>query len=362
MDERMDDIRAVMDAAGSDRATLLGVSEGGPMSIMFAASAPERVTGLVLFGSFPRFSWAPDYPWGVTDEDQAKFLHVIDKYWGEGRVIGYFNPGMLEDPEDKARMARFERLAASPGSVADLVRANALTDVRPAMSAVHVPTTVIHRVNDPVIDPGAGRLIADSIAGARFVELAGRSHSPWVGDVDALVDEIEEFVTGSRGVAAADRVLATVLFTDIVESTASAVDAGDAAWRRTLDDHDRMVRRQLERHRGREVNTTGDGFIATFDGPARAIRCAQAIASGAAGLGLAVRAGVHTGEVEVRGADVGGVAVHIGARVAALAGGGEVLVSSTVRDLTAGSGITFEDKGDHELKGVPGTFRLLAAH
>lgn len=361
LEDRMDDIRAVMDAVGSERATLFGASEGGLLATLFAATFPERVTSLILFGAMAKFTPAPGYPWGFDEDMFDIAMQMLESHWGTGITLYLFGPSRIGDKELKKWCGRFERLAASPGAVLELMKMNAATDVRHALPAVSSPTLVLHRTGDVTVPIAVGRYLAENIPGAKFVELAGSDHMIWLGDTESVLGEVEEFLTGARAEVEPERVLATVLFTDIVSSTESAFRLGDRRWADVLAQHDALVRRQFERFRGREVKTTGDGFLATFDGPARAIRCAQAIVDGVRSLGLEVRAGLHTGECEVDGEQVGGIAVHLGKRVADEAAPNEVLVSSTVRDLVAGSGIDFEDRGAHELKGVPGVWQLLAA-
>jgi pimeloyl-ACP methyl ester carboxylesterase len=358
LEQRMDDVRAVMDAVGSERAAVFGASEGGPLSLLFSATYPERTTALILYGSFPVRKASPDYPWGLTPEQRTEFVEAVEREWGKGADSAVRNPSV--DERFAEWFATLCRMSASPGAALTLLRMNFEIDVRAILPAIRVPTLILHRVGDLRVNVGNSRYLAEHIPGAKYVELPGSDHYMWVGDDDPVTDEIEEFLTGARHAAEPDRVLATVLFTDIVGSTERAAVLGDRRWRELLDDHDAAVRRALARFRGREVKTTGDGFLATFDGPARAVRCASAVVEAVRALGLDVRAGVHTGEVELMGDDVGGIAVHIGARVAAEAGAGEVLVSSTVRDLVAGSGLAFEDRGARTLKGVPGEWRLLA--
>jgi pimeloyl-ACP methyl ester carboxylesterase len=360
LEQRMDDVRAVMDAAGSQRAALLGVSEGGPMSLLFAATYPDRTSALVLYGSYARRSWAPDHPFGHTEEEWRTMIEAIEKSWGDSAANDVRAPGAAEDKPYRQWWATYQRLAASPGAAVAVMEMNKEIDVRPVLPAVRVPTLVLHRTGDRAIRPEQARYLADHIPGSRHVEFPGIDHTPWVGDSDAILDEIEEFLTGARHEPESDRVLATVLFADIVGSTERAAALGDRKWRDVLDGYYSVARRELTRFRGREVDTAGDGFFASFDGPARGIRCAQAIAAGVRPLGIEVRAGLHTGECEVIGDKVGGIAVHIGARVAGRAGAGEVLVSSTVKDLVAGSGLRFEERGAHVLKGVPGEWRLFA--
>jgi class 3 adenylate cyclase len=361
-EDRMDDIRAVMDTVGCERAALVGVSEGGPLTLLFAATYPERATGLVLWDTFARVLVAPDYEIGAAPELADRLVDHLVSEWGTGRALPVIVAG-IDDPALVALTARLERAAATPNSVREVMLRNSEIDVRSALPAVSAPTLVVHRRGDIIVPPAHGRYLADGIDGARYVELPGDWHvNTTPGAEDDAFDVIQEFLTGRRHEApvAVDRVLKTILFTDIVDSTARAAAEGDRRWRDLLDAHDAAMRRALDRHRGEEVKTTGDGFLAAFDGPGRAISCAQAVASDARELGLEVRAGLHTGECEVRGDDLAGIAVHIGARVSSLAGPGEVLVTSTVRDLVAGSGIEFDERGMHELKGVPGEWRVLA--
>jgi class 3 adenylate cyclase len=358
LETRMDDVRAVMDAARSERAALLGYSEGGPMSCLFAATYPERTTALVLYGTYAkRQDPDDDYPWVMTRDVRLAYADELERTWGEEADLGTMAPNA---DEAMVRWWRSRaRASASPGAARDLILMNSQIDVRSILPSIRVPALVLHRAGDRDSRVDEGRYIAQRIPGARFVELVGDDHVPWIR-ADEVVDEVEEFLTGVRRGPESDRVLATVLFTDIVGSTERAVDLGDRGWRGLLDAHHGVVRRELERWRGREVDTAGDGFLATFDGPARAIRCACAIRDAVRTLGIDIRAGLHTGEVELAGDDVRGIAVHTGARVSASAGPGEVLVSSTVKDLVAGSGLDFEERGEHELKGVPGTWRLYA--
>jgi pimeloyl-ACP methyl ester carboxylesterase len=365
LETRMDDVRAVMDAVGSTRAAIVGISEGAPMSILFAATYPQRTTALVLMGSFARLLWAPDYPWGLTEEeyrqeaegDQQLFLSSRDE--AEKAIIEF-----LGGYEEEARLLTdYFRHSASPGAVLALSRMNRDIDVRHVLPAIRVPTLMIHGENDHLPIAGA-RWTAEQIPGARLVELPGARHVPLGAALDATAEAVEGFLREVWESGAweeePERVLATVLFTDIVGSSEKAVTLGDRAWRELLERHHELVRRQLVRFRGREVDTAGDGFFASFDGPARAIRCACTIVESMPELGLDIRAGLHTGECELVDGKVAGVAVHTGARVAANAQPGEVLVSSTVRDLVAGSGIAFKDCGGFELKGIPGKWQLYA--
>jgi pimeloyl-ACP methyl ester carboxylesterase len=358
LEERMDDVRAVMDAAGSQRAAIFGSSEGGLMSVLFSATSPERIEALITLAIYATRLRSPDYPWAPKPEARAVEIEEIERTWGGEMDISNLAPSA--DEAFKRRAVAYLRRSASPGAAVALLRMNSQIDVREVLPTIRVPTLVLQRVDDRDVNVEEGRWIARQIPGAKYVELPGDEHLIWAGDVDAVVDEVEEFLTGRRPVHEPDRVLATVLFTDIVGSTERATEVGDRRWRELLDQHHSLVRRQLERFDGREVDTAGDGFLATFDGPARAIRCADSLRVGVRALGLEIRAGLHTGECEVVGDGVRGIAVHTGARVAALAGTGEVLVSSTVKDLVAGSGIEFEDRGTHELKGVPGEWRLYA--
>jgi class 3 adenylate cyclase len=358
LEERMDDVRAVMDAAGSESAALFGSSEGGLMSVLFAATFPERTEALVTLAIYAKRLWSPDYPWAPTPEARAAEIEAIERTWGGEMDISTLAPSA--DEAFKRRAVAYLRRSASPGAAVALLRMNSQIDVRHVLPTIRVPTLVLQRVEDRDVNVEEGRWIAQQIPGAKYVELPGDEHLIWAGDVDAVVDEVEEFLTGRRPVPEPDRILATVLFTDIVGSTERASEVGDRRWRELLERHHTLVRTQLGRFHGRELDTAGDGFFAAFDGPARAIRCARAIREAVRELGLEVRAGLHTGECELVGDKMAGVAVNTGARVAALAEPGEVLVSSTVKDLVAGSGIEFDDRGTHDLKGVPGEWRLYA--
>ena len=363
LEQRMDDVRAVMDAVGSERAALFGVSEGGPMSILFAATYPERATALVLYGTYAKRAWAEDYPFGWRDEEWAAFFANVESHWGtpRGLNLDIWAPSIARDEHAQGEMAAYMRTAASPGAVRAVMQMNREIDVRHVLPAVRVPTLIVHRTGDRNIAIQHARYIAEHIPGARLVELPGDDHMPWLGDSDVLLDEVEEFLTGVRHGPDPDRVLATVLFTDIVGATERAAELGDRKWRDLLARHHSLVRRELHRFRGREIDTAGDAFFATFDGPARAIRCAGAIREAMTSLGLTIRVGLHTGECEVMDEKVTGIAVHIGARVLSHAAPGEVLVTSTVKDLVAGSGLSFVEHGVYALKGVPGAWRLFAA-
>lgn len=360
LEERMDDVRAVMDAAGSQKASFFGYSEGGPMSILFSATYPERTTALILYGSYARRVRTADHPYGMSTEAFDAFIARLEQEWGGPAAIDVFAPSLANDPAARESFANYLRQAASPGAVVDIMRMNREIDVRPILPVIRVPALVLHRSGDRLTHIGQGQYLANRISGARMRELPGEDHAWTAGDGDAVVDEIEEFLTGSRHDPEPDRVLATVLFTDIAGSTERAAALGDRRWRELLEQHHAMVRKNLAEFRGREIDTAGDGFLTSFDGPARGVRCAAAIIHGARGLGLDIRAGLHTGECEVMGEKLSGLAVHIGARVAAIASAGQVVVSSTVKDLVAGSGLRFSDRGSHVLKGVPGEWRVFA--
>ena len=360
IEERMDDVRAVMDAADSERAVLFGISEGGPMCITFAATYPERTSALALYGTFARLTTADDYPIGVRPEDLEAFTTYAAEHWGTGASMRVFSPSLGRDEAARSAWARLERLSVSPAGVRTMLRTSGVTDVRHILGVIRAPTLVLHRQDDRPVPIALGRYIADHITGARFVALRGADHFFGTGDTEPILGEVEEFVTGVRHGVEADRVLATVMFTDIVGSTARAAELGDRRWRDVLDAYHALVRQHVARFRGREIDTAGDGFLAAFDGPARAARCAWEVTRAVRRLGLEVRAGLHTGECELLGNKLTGIAVHTGARVAALAGPGEVLASSTVKDLVAGSGIAFEDRGARALAGGPGEWRLYA--
>ena len=356
LEERMDDVREVMDAVGSERAALFGISEGGPMSLLFAATYPERTVALTLFGSYALFPTAV-----MSSEKLAGFLTQVEESWGTGKLMPNFAPSLADDIAFRSWWARFERLGASPSAVTTLMRMNSEIDIRGVLPAIHVPTLIMHRAGDARVNVAAGRYLAQHIDGARYVELPGKDHLFYAGDSQRIIDEIEEFLTGSRSHSETERALATLLFTDIVGSTERAASLGDREWRHLLETHHTCVRRELARFRGKEIKTLGDGFLATFDGPARGVRCAEAIRNSVRGLGLDVRSGLHTGEIEILPNDVGGIAVHVAARVAQLAGAGEVLTSSVLKDLVAGSGLSFEDRGMHSLKGLTDEIRIFAA-
>jgi class 3 adenylate cyclase len=356
----MDDVKAVMDAAGFERPAIFGISEGGPMSALFAATYPDRVSSLTLYGTFARMVRSEDFPIGVPDTALDRFAEMIRDEWGGPVGLGWWAPSEAGDAEFEAAWSRLLRQGTSPAGAIDLINLYGELDVRSVLPAVDVPTLVLHRRGDEVVRVAQSRYLAEAIPGARLVELEGDDHLPFAGDQDALLDEVEEFLVGSRSGGGAERALATVLFTDIVGSTETAARLGDRRWRDLLESHDAAVRHELAAHRGREVKTMGDGFLAVFDGPARAIRCAVSIRDHVRRIGIGLRAGIHTGEVELIDDDVGGMAVNIGARVGALGSDGEVLVSSTVKELVVGSGIEFEERGSYRLKGVPDEWRVFA--
>lgn len=360
LEERMDDVRAVMDTVGSRRAAIFGHSEGGNMSALFAATYPERTVALITFGIFAKRIWAPDYPWAPTPHEREKLFRLMEQDWGGNVDMETYAPSRAGDAAFANWWATNLRLGASPGAALALARTNTQIDIRAILPTINVPTLVLHRRGDRDANIEEGRYIARHIPNARFVELDGDDHLMWVGDSDAVLGEIEAFLTGVRRGPEIDRVLVTILYTDIVDSTTRAIELGDRRWHDLLSQHHRIVREELARFRGREVNTAGDGFVAAFDGPARAIRCSLAIVQAVRRLGIDIRAGIHTGECDVSGDSLAGIALHIGARVAAMGGAGEVLVSRTVKDLVAGSGIEFADRGHHVLRGVPGEWSIFA--
>ena len=357
IEERMDDVRAVMDAAGSEQAAILGLSEGGPIGIVFAATYPNRTSALVLWSSFASMiQKGPDHPWGWAAEEMAEpFIEMLEKNWGKGLFAPYFVASKAGDEAFQEWWRRFERLSQSPGMAANAYRMNLNIDIRHLLAAVHVPTLVLHPTNDISFD--TGKYLADHIEGAEFVELEGADHFGWHDP--NVANELERFLTGKQQPLDAERMLTTVFFMDIVGSTERLAESGDRHWRERLEAYHSLVERNLGEYRGRLIDATGDGVMATFDGPGRSIHCACAVADEMQRFGLEVRAGLHTGEVELRGKGIAGMAVHIGARVCGLAGGGEVLVSSTVKDLVVGSGLRFDDRGVHRLKGVPDEWRLF---
>jgi class 3 adenylate cyclase len=360
LEEFMEDIPAVLDTVGSDRAAVIANIGGGILAMPYAAAHPERVSSLILVDCFARFLEAPDFPIGAPHEALVPALDLAEGDTGRGIMIDLFAPSVASDERTRRAWARYERSAATPGSTKAIVRLIYESDVRDVLPAIRVPTLVIHRAEASGFGVEHGRYLGSHIPGAKYVELPGADNLIWAGDQDAVLAEIQDFVTGIRPAPAPRRVLATVLFTDIVGSTQLAAELGDGRWQGLLADHNRVVRRQIDRFGGHEVRVVGDGFLATFDGPARAVRCAIAIRDAVRELGLEIRAGLHVGEIEVLPDDIAGLAVHIGARVSALAGSGEVLTSSTIKDLVVGSGLEFDERGSHTLKGVPGEWRLFA--
>lgn len=361
LEQRMQDVQAVMDAAGSRRAVLMGTSEGGNMCMLFAATYPERAVALVLSGSFARGLWSQDYPWAKTPEQVEEELASIARDWGGAFDVSNAAPSLADDREARDWMAAYLRNSASPQDAIALWRWNTEIDVRGILGAVHVPTLVLHRTGDRWVNVEEGRFVAKGIPGAKWVELPGDDHVIWAGDTDRALDEIEEFLTGIRPHPISERVLLTVLFTDIVGSTSVAADLGDRQWQDLLLRHNDLVRTELRRFDGMEVNTTGDGFLAAFQGPTKAIQCAAAIRDRAGEVGLDIRAAVHTGECERRGNDLGGIAVHLCSRLLAQAGAGDIIASRTVKDLVVGSGIAFEDRAELQLRDVPGNWQIYAA-
>jgi class 3 adenylate cyclase len=362
LEQRMDDLRAVMDAAGSHQAALFGVSEGGALCLLFAATHPERVRAVVTFGSYARRVWSPDYPWAPTSEKREAEYDEILATWGTAADMETIFPSMVGNGAFREWIAAYFRGSASPAAAVALLRMNTQADIRSVLPTIRVPALIMNRIEDGDVKSDEARFIASRIPGASLKLFAGADHVPWVGRTEEILGEIEEFLTGARHAHAGDRVLATILSTDIVGSTELVARLGDRTWRDLLDRHHAIVRRELQRYQGREIDTAGDGFFASFDGPARAIRCAKSVVDEARSLDIEVRAGLHTGECEVLDGKLTGIAVHTAARVAAGAAPGEVLVSSTVRDLVAGSGISFLERGERSLKGLPERLRLFAVH
>jgi class 3 adenylate cyclase len=357
----MDDVRAVMDAAGSQRAALVGVSEGGPLSALFAATYPARTAALIMIGGYASaFGDDPNDPRFRTRAEWDALIEATEAHWGEPIGLKERAPSRAADPAFRQWWATYLRMSASPGAARALTQMNMQIDVRRVLPTIHVPTLVLHARGDMAVRAAAGRYMAELVPNARFVELPSADHLPWLADGERTMQEIKEFLTGEREAIEHDRVLATVLFTDMVDSTDRASQIGDRRWRELIEAHHMISVREIGRFRGRAVKNTGDGFLAAFDGPARAIRCARALVESLREIGIDIRAGLHTGECEMIGDDLGGIAVHTGARVSALAGAGEVLVSSTVKDLVAGSGIEFSDRGEHQLKGLPDAWRIYA--
>ena len=360
-EEELADLEAVLDAVGSERAALMAYTVGGQLASIFAARHPERTSALLMYATIARATFAEDYSWAHSPEERNERMAQMAANWGQGSLLEVMAPSAADDPRLKAWLGRMERLSISPGALRQMTDAIGQSDVREILEHIRVPTLILHRAEDQMIDPGHSRYLAEAIPGAKYVELPGRDNYPGI-DPDSIADEIEEFLTGGRRVAEPERALLTVMFTDIVDSTVRASELGDQRWRDLLASHDAIVRKELQRFQGHEVKTIGDGFLAVFDGaPTRAVRCAHAIAKATEEIGVDVRAGLHTGECELMGEDVGGMAVHIGARISALATRGEVLASSTLRDAVLGSQLEFEERGTHSLKGVPGEWRVYAA-
>jgi class 3 adenylate cyclase/alpha-beta hydrolase superfamily lysophospholipase len=355
LEDRMDDIRAVMDASDSKKAALYGFSEGASMAVLFAATYPQRCHSLILFGALDKFeTWCP------TEEQFQAVMGYIDSAWGNGGILDFVAPSLADDGTFREWVARYERLSASPSAAMAISRMGREIDIRHVLPAIHVPTLVMHRTGDKWVNVAGGRFIGAQIPGAQYIELPGPDHLPWVGNSDTGVDNVEEFLTGSISAGEPDRVLATVMFVDMVDSTRRASTIGDKAWRELLDRYQGALARQATRARGRVIKTTGDGLLATFDGPARAVRCGFAMRQDVAEMNLGIKIGLHTGEIELIGDDIGGIAVHVAARIAAQANSGEVLTSSTVKDLVAGSGLRFTDRGVQALKGLDDPYQLLA--
>ncbi|MGH2490435.1 MAG: adenylate/guanylate cyclase domain-containing protein [Candidatus Limnocylindria bacterium] len=361
LEQRMDDVRAVMDAAGSERAALFGHSEGAGMCILFAATYPDRTRALITYGGFAKRMRSDDYPWAPALEARIAEAERLERDGWTAIDFAFYAPSLAGDAQMARWFAAYLRQSASPGAAAQMLRMNTFVDVRAVLPTIRVPTLVLQAIGDRDVDVRDGRYLADHIASAKYIELPSGDHVWWVSHQEEIIGEIQQFLTGSRPAVDNDRFLATSLFTDIVGSTVRVAELGDRRWRELIERHHAVVRDQLERHRGVEQDTAGDGFYATFDGPARAVRCALAVRDGVRDLGIEIRAGAHTGECEQIAGKVGGLATIIGARIRELAGPGEVLASATVRDLTAGSGLRFDDRGVHQLKGVPGEWRLFAA-
>ena len=361
LEDWMDDVRAVMDAVGSERTAIMGANDGGLMAALFAATHPERTTALVLVNGTARLAAAPDYGIGVSAEVQERLISIVEQTWGRGDLMAAINPSLADDPEQAKAWGRFFRLSASPATAAAVMRMLFELDIRDVLPTITVPTLVVNRSESPIITVDHGRYVADHIEGARFAAVPGADYGLALGDIDVVLDEVEEFLTGARHGSTTDRVLATVMFTDIVDSTGRAIELGDARWRELLEAHDQLARTEVTRFGGHIPEFAGDGILATFDGPARAVRCAFALRDHVRALGVHIRAGLHAGEVERRGGQVAGIGVHIAARIVSLGGPDDVLVSRTVRDLVAGSGLTFAERGTHALKGVPDEWQVLEA-
>ena len=360
LEERMDDVRAVMDAAGSERATIMGWSEGGNIAALFAATYPERVEALILYASATRYAYGPEYPWGYTEEWVESAGMVLMDNWGNGSFAFIAAPSRVDDEEFVRWFGRYERHSVSPGQAIEMMELNLQIDTTAVLEQVRVPTLVLHNERDALVPVDASRYITERIPGSKLVVLDGDDHLFWFSNADDVVGELEDFVLGTRFEPSPDRVLSTVLFTDIVGSTERAKKMGDAGWRDVLGAHERLVGGEISRFKGKLIKSTGDGVLATFDGPGRAVQCALRIRDGVKEIGVEIRGGVHTGEIEVSKGDISGITVHVAARIAALAGGNEVLASRTVRDLAVGAGISFTDRGVHELRGTDESWRLYA--
>jgi class 3 adenylate cyclase len=358
LEERMDDVRALMDAVGSERAGLVGYSEGGPMCALFAATYPERTIGLVMIGSYARRSRAPDYPHGPEPAEHEKFIESLATSWPSDTLLDIRAPSVVGDERFSRWWMRYLRMSASPGAAVALTRANCEIDIRHVLPSIQVPTLIVHATGDRTCEIGHGRYLAETIPGAKFVEIDSDDHLPWLVGAEAILQSIQEFLTGSRPKTVSDRVLSTIMFTDIVGSTEIAANRGDRDWHDLREAHNSLVRQELAAYSGKEINTTGDGFVMAFDGPARAVRCAEALGSAVGEIGIDIRAGIHTGECESTNGELSGLALHIAARIADIAPAREIIVSRTVKDLVAGSGLAFEDFGVHALKGVPDDWQL----
>ena len=361
LEDWVEDVRAVLGAVGSKRAALVGGGQSAQLFMLFAAMYPNETAALVSFNGYARLRRAPDYPAGVPDESHSRTMQMYSDLWGTGELLGVISPSTDSLPNGRELMARLERSSATPGRAARRQEIASHIDVRDVLPVISAPTLIVQVLGDPYIRPGHGRYLAEHIVGARLLEVDGTDHMPAPANVEVMADAVEEFLTGHKPRPVSQRALMSVAFTDIVDSTRRAAELGDKRWRQLLEAHESLAISEVESAGGRLVKFTGDGLMATFDGPARAVQCMRAVGEVLEPLGLPIRAGVHTGEVELIGDDIGGIAVHIAARISALAGAGEVLTSSTVRDLVAGSGLDFEDRGEHELKGVPGVWRVLAA-
>jgi class 3 adenylate cyclase/pimeloyl-ACP methyl ester carboxylesterase len=362
LEQRMDDIRAVIDAVGVERVALFGISEGGSMCALFAATYPQKTSALVLYGAFAKRLWSPDYPWAPTLEERQKWINSLEQGWGSDVELESLAPSLANNERFKRWFVTYERMSASPGAAVALAKMNTYIDIRHILPSIHVPTLILHRRGDRDVRVENGRYLAQNIVGAKLVEFEGDDHWPFAGDYDSILNEVQEFLTGTRPPAKVDRMLATILFTDVVGSTKKISEEGDRSWRLLLKKHNEIIRKELARFQGREVKTVGDGFLATFDGPARAVRCACSIRDELRSIGISIRAGLHTGECEIlESNDIGGMSVHIASRIASKANPEEILVSSTVKDLVSGSGISFKDRGYHSLKGIPQKWHLFEA-